>query len=101
MPLWRNGRRGRLKISFPYGSAGSSPVRGTNMVIKITKITFHRKVLNRQPQLDIYYIKDGTPGLQRIKNEHEILLLLYHSIVPLLNKEQTLEDIKCKLISMS
>ena len=29
-PGWRNGRRSRLKIWFPKGSAGSSPAPGTN-----------------------------------------------------------------------
>ena len=29
MPGWRNGRRFRLKIEFPKGSAGSSPAPGT------------------------------------------------------------------------
>src|ERR1700743_2650808 len=29
VPLWRNGRRGRLKICCPHGRAGSSPARGT------------------------------------------------------------------------
>src|SRR5207244_12569327 len=29
-PLWRNGRRGRLKICFSQGSGGSSPSRGTS-----------------------------------------------------------------------
>ena len=29
LPLWRNGRRGRLKICWPQGRAGSSPARGT------------------------------------------------------------------------
>src|SRR5205823_2501973 len=28
-PLWRNGRRGRLKICCLHGRAGSSPARGT------------------------------------------------------------------------
>ncbi len=29
LPLWRNGRRDRLKICYPYGCAGSNPARGT------------------------------------------------------------------------
>src|SRR5690348_2205820 len=30
VPLWRNGRRGRLKICCLHGRAGSSPARGTS-----------------------------------------------------------------------
>ena len=29
LPVWRNGRRDRLKICFPQGSGGSSPSTGT------------------------------------------------------------------------
>ena len=29
MPAWWNGRHWRLKISWPYGRAGSSPAAGT------------------------------------------------------------------------
>jgi hypothetical protein len=31
VPVWRNGRRDRLKICFPQGSGGSSPSTGTNL----------------------------------------------------------------------
>ena len=31
LPLWRNGRRGRLKICCLHGRAGSSPARGTRL----------------------------------------------------------------------
>src|ERR1700730_15686813 len=32
MPLWRNGRRGRLKICCSQGRGGSSPSRGTKQI---------------------------------------------------------------------
>lgn len=31
LPVWRNGRRDRLKICFPQGSGGSSPSTGTTL----------------------------------------------------------------------
>ena len=39
MPLWRNGRRGRLKICCSQGRGGSSPSRGTTKISSLTEAT--------------------------------------------------------------
>ena len=44
MPMWRNGRRGRLKIFFGQPSAGSSPVIGTlNRIVLTIRFFFVMK----------------------------------------------------------
>ncbi len=36
-PNWRNGRRGRLKICYPYGCPGSSPGFGISAVLRVLR----------------------------------------------------------------
>ena len=69
--MWRNGRRGGLKILCPFGRAGSSPAIGSSFEIVLSQgVLAHAALVRRKPEYSFLYqsLASGQKPLAHIEN---------------------------------
>ena len=81
MPLWRNGRRDRLKICYLHGCAGSSPARGTNIVY----MKYYLLVIILTLKIQTCWAKDQLHGFST--SNEPVKPVCIHNIFPALSEK--------------